>query len=85
MASGSWLTSRFQTLVNVVTPKIATSLLDKSNKLDLATAENHLIRNEVLEVYRETITDCLSHKVSFSLREGSLGNLLIFVIVSLLP
>lgn len=67
MASQSWLTQRFQGLVDALMPKVTAALQDKqeSHRLDLATAENHLIRKELIGIYKTTLADGLESEVSW--------------------
>lgn len=66
MASKSWLTQRFQRLVGAIMPKVTSALQDKreSHQLDLATAENHLIRKELIDVYKNTLINRIENEVS---------------------
>jgi hypothetical protein len=66
MSSQSWLTQRFQKLVKALMPNLKAGLEEKTepHRLDLATAENHLIRKELIHVYKTALIDRLNSDVS---------------------
>ncbi|MCJ1251301.1 hypothetical protein MMC30_008533 [Trapelia coarctata] len=72
-ASTKWLSKRIRSKVELVLPQIAGALADRDNSsnIDLATAENHLIRAELVDVCKGIINerlapDALSYPSSFS-------------------
>ena len=65
MASNEWLAKRTRGHVEALLPKISTALKERDNsaQLDLATAENHLIRAELVELYKSAINERLTSEV----------------------
>lgn len=72
-ASTKWLSRRVRSKVDLMLPQISGALADRDrcSNLDLATAENHLIRAELVELCKEIINeklapDALSYPSGFS-------------------
>lgn len=59
------LSSRMQKPVLAILPKIAATIAERTNartsrKIDLSTAENWLIRPELVEIYKDAIQNQLT-------------------------
>ncbi len=65
-STAHWLSARTRSTVDLALPGIQTILHDrKSNtSLDLAIAENHLIRNELVEICKDIFQKKLRCEVS---------------------
>ncbi|THC96844.1 hypothetical protein EYZ11_003668 [Aspergillus tanneri] len=59
--STGWLSNRVRSNVERMLPGITSALIekDKSAIIDLATAENHVIREELINVYKEVLNEKL--------------------------
>jgi hypothetical protein len=63
--STAWLSSRVRSNVERMLPGITSALgdRDKSALIDLATAENHLIRQELIDIYKNAVDKRLAPEV----------------------
>lgn len=63
------LSSRMQKMASAILPKIAATIAERTSavrKIDLATAENWLLRPEIVEICKNAIQENLTEAVSTS-------------------
>lgn len=68
MADPNGLSSRMSATIATVLPKIAVTVAERSHarasKIDLATAENWLVRHELVAIYKEAIARDFNREVN---------------------
>jgi len=63
MGDLSQVSSRMKDTIASIVPKIDVALSDKSSRIDLATAENWLLRPELAETYKTALQNGISSEV----------------------
>ena len=68
-ASQAWLSSRVRPHVERILPAVTSALgdRDKSELIDLATAENYLIRQELIDIYKNVLDRRLTSEVRLAI------------------